>query len=202
VDAWILRFLSVVRTSVPHLVLDPSGKVGHGWLDPHLVMADVLRIQEHLTRLNPAGAAYYEKNVQAYEEQLKILDGHVTRKLHSIPPSHRILTTAHGAFESFAARYGLKTLSLHGNSTDEEPSPKRLSDLIRFIRAHKVPAIFLEDGANSRLMIQLAQEAHVPIGGTLYGETLSPPGGVADTYLKMIDYNATVLAHALGVRKN
>jgi zinc/manganese transport system substrate-binding protein len=49
-------------------------------------------------------------------------------------------------------------------------------------------------------MQQVAKETGVSIGGTLYGDALSKPGGEADTYLKMLRHDVTTLK--AGMMKN
>jgi ABC-type Zn uptake system ZnuABC Zn-binding protein ZnuA len=43
----------------------------------------------------------------------------------------------------------------------------------------------------------VAREAGASIGGVLYSDALSKPGGSADTYLKMIRHNISTLKAAM-----
>jgi zinc/manganese transport system substrate-binding protein len=47
--------------------------------------------------------------------------------------------------------------------------------------------------SNPRLIEQIARDTGAVVGGTLYSDALSPPGGPADTYLKMFEHNAAML---------
>jgi zinc/manganese transport system substrate-binding protein len=49
-------------------------------------------------------------------------------------------------------------------------------------------------------MQQVAIETGASIGGTLYGDALSKPGGDADTYLKMLRHDVATLK--AGMMKN
>ena len=78
------------------------------------------------------------------------------------------------------------------------PSVYRL--LSQQIRQEGIHALFLDSITDPRAMQQVAQETGAAIGGTLYGDALSKPGGEADTYLKMLRHDvATLIA---GMMKN
>ena len=50
------------------------------------------------------------------------------------------------------------------------------------------------------MMERIATETGAAIGGTLFGDSLSKPGGEADTYLKMLRYDIATLK--AGMLKN
>ncbi len=54
-------------------------------------------------------------------------------------------------------------------------------------------ALFLDSITDPRAMQRIAGETGVAIGGTLYGDSLSPPGGDADSYLKMLRHDVDTL---------
>jgi len=60
-----------------------------------------------------------------------------------------------------------------------------------------VKAIFIENMNDPRLIERVAREAGATIGGTLYSDALSKPGGDADTYLKMVRHNVSALKAAM-----
>jgi zinc/manganese transport system substrate-binding protein len=69
--------------------------------------------------------------------------------------------------------------------------------LIRQLKAQRARALFVENVSDPRLMQRLAQEAGARVGGTLYSDALSPPGTVADTYLRLMAHNAETILAAL-----
>jgi zinc/manganese transport system substrate-binding protein len=71
--------------------------------------------------------------------------------------------------------------------------------LIRQIRDQKIPAVFLENITDQRLMQRIAQESGARIGGTLYSDALTPAGGPAPTYLAMMRHNLAQIVGALAV---
>jgi zinc/manganese transport system substrate-binding protein len=73
-----------------------------------------------------------------------------------------------------------------------------MAKIITQIRREKVPAVFLENVSDPRLMQQIARETGVRIGGTLYSDALSGRDGPAATYIDMMRNNVRELTAALG----
>jgi len=61
------------------------------------------------------------------------------------------------------------------------------------IRREKIPAVFIENVADPRLMQRIAAETGAKIGGMLYSDALSPPDGPAATYIDMMRSNVREL---------
>jgi zinc/manganese transport system substrate-binding protein len=75
-----------------------------------------------------------------------------------------------------------------------------MARLIREIRKHNITGIFLENLSNKQLLAQIAREANVTIGGTLYADSLSHREGSAPTYITMMLHNARVIASSLEIK--
>ena len=60
-----------------------------------------------------------------------------------------------------------------GVSTEAEPSAKDVAKIIAQIKRQKIPAVFMENITDPRLMQQIADETGAKIGGTLYSDALS-----------------------------
>jgi zinc/manganese transport system substrate-binding protein len=75
-----------------------------------------------------------------------------------------------------------------------------LARLAKQVRQERIRALFLDSITDPRAMQQVAKETGASIGGTLYGDALSKPGGDADTYLKMLRHNVATLK--AGMMKN
>jgi zinc/manganese transport system substrate-binding protein len=65
------------------------------------------------------------------------------------------------------------------------------------IKAQKIPAVFLENVSDPRLLNQIAKETGAKIGGTLYSDALTDSTGPAPTYVDMVRHNVRELAAAL-----
>ena len=57
--------------------------------------------------------------------------------------------------------------------------------------------MFLENITDGRLMKRIADETGARIGGTLYSDALTPPGGPASTYIAMMQHNVRQILGAL-----
>ena len=176
---------------------------GHGGVDPHAwqnvanAQAYIRNIAAALERADPEGAAVYRANAQAYLAELEALDAEIRAAMTAIPAPQRVLVTSHDAFGYFAAAYGVTVLAPQGMSTESEASAADVAGLIRQIRADGVRAVFVENITNPRLLEQVSRETDAAIGGVLFSDALSPPGGPAATYVEMMRHNAWTIASAL-----
>ena len=82
-------------------------------------------------------------------------------------------------------------------SGDFEPAARDIAQLIRQIRQERVKAIFVENISDKRVIEQIVRETGARIGGSLYSDSLSEPGGPAPTYLDMMRHNTRLIAEAL-----
>ena len=177
---------------------EPEGDP-HLWFDPTLVQMMVTNIASGLAKVDPTNANAYQMNATSYTDQLLQLDGQLRSIFTQVPKEQRKLVTNHDAFRYLANRYELTIVGavIPSLSDTAEPSAKQLSDLIDTIRKEKVKAIFAESSANPKVARQIAQETGIAIIDTLYGDTLGESGSAGDTYLKMMVYDATTIAHAI-----
>lgn len=172
----------------------------HAWQDPTLVMVYVKNIAKSLTRLDPAGAASYQRNSAAYLAELQALDDFAKAAFAPVPVAQRKVITSHQAFNYLGARYRIQFQAAQGISTQAEPSAKAVAQLIAQIRKNKIRAIFPENQSNTQLLTQIAQEAGAKVGAKLYAGGLSGPGEPGSSYLQMMRYNITQLAE--GMQRN
>ena len=154
-------------------------------------------IRDALIKADPEGAQTYRENAKVYMAKLEDASHYVDRKIANIPKGRRQLITSHDAFGYLAEAYGLVVLAAQGVSTESEASPKGIASLIRQIRRERVPAVFVESIADPRLMEQVARESGARLGGRLYSDALSAPGGPASTYLDLMRANLRTIAEAL-----
>ncbi len=171
----------------------------HFWLDPNNVIKYVENIRDGLTQADPAGAATYKANAEAYSAQLKILDAWIAEQVKPIPPERRLLVTNHESLGYFADRYGFKIIGtiIPSVSSDASPSAQQLAALVNQIKVAKAPAIFLETGANAQLAKQIAQETGVKVVTELFTHSTTGAQGPAPSYIGMMEYNTRTIAGAL-----
>ena len=183
------------HTGHSHETADP-----HAWQNPNHVVAYVRNIAAGLTRVDPAGAALYQSNADAYVKELLTLDTWAKAQFASFSPAQRKVITSHDAFAYLGAHYQLQFLAPQGVNTDAEPSAKQVAQLIRQIKREKIRAVFVENMSDPRLMAQLSRDAGVTLGAALYSDALSRPGQPGATYLQMMRHNVSQIA--AGIKLN
>lgn len=175
----------------------------HGPIDPHAwqsianAKVYVTNIRNALVAADPAGKDVYDANAAAYLAKLDALEGQVKAAIAAIPADRRVIITSHDAFGYFGDAYGVKLLAPEGVSTETEASAKDVGRIIRQIKAQKVPAVFLENVTNPKLVDRIAKESGAKVGGTLYSDALSDDKGPAPTYIDMMQSNVRELSSAL-----
>jgi len=169
----------------------------HAWQSLANGKIYVQNIRDGLIAADPAGKDIYQANAAKFLAEIDGVEREVKAKIGALPPSHRKIITTHDAFGYFGATYGMEFIAPEGVSTDSEASAKDVAKIIRQIKAEKVPAVFLENVTDPRLLGQIARETGAKIGGTLYSDALSDEKGPAATYLDMFRHNVATLSAAL-----
>jgi zinc/manganese transport system substrate-binding protein len=176
----------------PETITDP-----HAWQDLANGKLYIANIRDGLIAADPDGKAVYEANANTYLDAIAKEDTVVRAALAGLPEARRKIITSHDAFGYFGAAYGLEIVAPEGVSTESEASAQDVAKIIRQIKDEKIPAVFLENITDHRLLDQIARETGAKIGGTLYSDALSGPDGPAPTYLDMFRHNVGALTAAL-----
>jgi zinc/manganese transport system substrate-binding protein len=175
-----------------HKITDP-----HAWQSLANGRIYVQNIRDGLIAADPAGQDVYAANAARYLAEIEEVEQLVRDSVAKLPPARRKIITTHDAFGYFGATYGMEFIAPEGVSTDSEASARDVAKIIRQIKAEKVPAVFLENVTDHRLLDQIARETGAKLGGTLYSDALSEASGPAATYLDMFRHNIRTLAAAL-----
>ncbi len=174
----------------------------HVWFDVTLWIRAAGTVRDTLVHLDPAHARTYRRNAARYVRILDSLDSEVRRLVSRIPPSHRVLVTAHDAFGYFGRAYGFEVLGLQGISTAAEAGTADVQRLADAIAGQRVPAIFVESSV-PRQTIQALQEAvrsrgfDVQIGGQLFSDAMGNAGTPEGTYTGMVLSNVRTIVAGL-----
>jgi zinc/manganese transport system substrate-binding protein len=169
----------------------------HAWQSLANGKIYVANIRDGLIAADPDGKSVYEANAAKYLDAIATEEAAVKDTLGNLPQDRRRIITSHDAFGYFGAAYGIEVIAPEGVSTESEASAKDVAKIIRQIKAEKIPAVFIENVTDHRLLDQIARETGAKIGGTLYTDALSPPDGPAPTYLGMFRHNIEALSQAL-----
>ncbi len=178
---------------------EASGSDPHAWQSMANARIYVANIEAGLTAADPEGAATYAANAAAYLAEIDAVEAEVIAAIAALPVERRAIVTSHDAFGYFGAAYGLTLHAPEGLSTESEPSAADVATLITQMKAEAIPAVFMENISDTRLLDQITAETGAAIGGTLFSDALSPADGPAGTYLDMMRHNAATLTAALAM---
>ncbi|MCC6612645.1 MAG: zinc ABC transporter substrate-binding protein [Anaerolineae bacterium] len=176
----------------------------HFWFDPRNWQLATEGLADTLAQIDPANAATYSANAQAYIAQLDLLYSWGQEAMAVVPEQQRYLITSHDAFQYFGDAFGWQVRGLQGISTVDEAGVADIQDLASFIVTQGIPVMFIESSVPPDA-IEAVQEAVRAAGGTvgigtrvLYSDamgTTNTPGG---TYLGMLATNIITILQSFG----
>ncbi|BAM92410.1 putative ABC transporter substrate-binding protein [Bradyrhizobium oligotrophicum S58] len=169
----------------------------HAWQSVGNAKVYVRNIRDALVAADPADADVFKANAERYLAELDVLDREVRAEIEKIPAERRKVISTHDAFGYFADAYGIQFIAPLGVSTETEPSARDVAEIIAQVRKARIPAVFLENFNDDRLVGRIAAETGAKIGGTLYSDALSEEKGPVPTYIAMVRHNIRALTSAL-----
>jgi zinc/manganese transport system substrate-binding protein len=204
-EGWLPRLLQAAGSKAP-IIIATRGiaplKLGsdadpHAWQSVANAKIYVANIRDALVAADPADAEIFRANAENYLGQLDALDREVRQAIARIPQGRRKVISTHDAFGYFAAGYGIDFIAPLGVSTESEASARDIAGIITQIRNSGIPAVFLENISDPRLMRRISAETGARVGGTLYSDSLTDEKGDAPTYIDMVRHNIKALTSAL-----
>jgi zinc/manganese transport system substrate-binding protein len=170
-------------------VIDP-----HWWHSVRNARRAAAAIARELGKLDPERADAYRQRCKQYVSRLDALHDWARRQIATIPRRDRELTTAHAAFGYLCREFGLRSITVQGLSTEEDPRPGYLKDVIKTLKDNDVRAVFPEDNANPKVVASMVRETGVKVGGALLAGTLPKDN---PTYEAMVRQNITTIVESL-----
>jgi zinc/manganese transport system substrate-binding protein len=183
-------------TGIAPLKLGPEADP-HAWQSVANAKIYVANIRDALAAAMPADAEGFKSRAAAYLASLDALEREVREGITKIPEARRKVISTHSAFGYFAAAYGIEFIAPVGVSTESEASARDVARIITQVRAAKIPAVFLENVTDPRLMGRISAETGAKVGGTLYSDSLTGEKGDSPTYIAMVRHNIKALTSAL-----
>ena len=186
------------------LEIDEEGQTvydPHAWFRPDNAAQYVRNILQAAIQIDPENQWQYQARAECYLLELGALHRWIQRAVNRIPLARRKLITNHDAFGYFCAAYQFEAITPVGWSTRDEigggGTIQRQREVLEAIRSSGVPAIFVETSINPRMMKQLADEAGVVIGGSLYSDSMGAEGTAGATYIGMMRENVLMIVGGL-----
>ena len=165
----------------------------HVWLDPRNAAIQVRNIGEGLAQADPARAARYFENAEAYAARLEALYVEMNADLE--PLQDRRLVTFHEAFPYFAGAFGFEIIASLHLEAEAQPSTRDLAILVDTIKAEGIRALFTEPQYDAKAadIIQAETGAQIYVLDPIVTGELHP-NAYEDTMWK----NVETLKEALG----
>ena len=168
----------------------------HFWLDPVHAATMSSIIRDTLAEIDPEGADVYRQNASEFIRAIRVLDKAYRKAL--LPCRTRHVVVSHDAFSYLAKRYDFQVLAITGVSPQQEPTARRLAELVRAMRANGIEYVFVEPFGSKRSAETLARET----GAGLL--ELNPIGALNEkdissgrTYLTIMRENLLALKKAM-----
>jgi zinc/manganese transport system substrate-binding protein len=169
----------------------------HAWMLPHNGIVYVKNITDALARVDPAHADIYRNRAASYTQQLRELDSWAHAEMAAVPTTKRRVLSSHDSLQYLGTAFGITIISVHGLSNNSEPSAAELARVTDQIRREHLKALFLDSITDPRPTERISRESGAAIAGTIYGDALSKPDGVARTYIEMIRHDISTLKEGM-----
>lgn len=140
-----------------HGHLDP-----HFWLNPVTVENELQQIVEVLVATDPEGQQEYEKRAAAFSKELLEIDRAYQDALGGT--EHYAFVVQHQAFGHLANQYHLDQVAIGGLTTEVEPNPKKLAEIVKFVNEQQISVIYYQSGEASAVAETIAKETGTEIG--------------------------------------
>lgn len=155
-------------------------------------MAEEVRlIAEQLSQLDPDNAETYQKNAEKMAQAAEQLATDFKTRFAKV--KNKTFVTQHTAFSYVARRFGLEQLGIAGVG-DQEPSPRQLAEIKKFIDRYQLKTIFTEKGSSDKLAKALSSSTKVDL------KVLEPLEADPEnelSYLQNLERNLTLLLEEL-----
>jgi manganese/iron transport system substrate-binding protein len=208
-ELWFERFFQNLK-EVPGVVvsegIEPmsisegpyTGKPNpHAWMSPENALIYVDNIRDAFSKYDPANAATYAANAEAYKKEIEASIAPIRAKLDTIPADKRWLVSSEGAFSYLARDFGLKELYLWPINADQQGTPQQVRKVIDAVEENKIPAVFSESTVSDKPAKQVARETGAHYGGVLYVDSLSEADGPTPTYIDLLRVTSDTIEKGL-----
>jgi zinc/manganese transport system substrate-binding protein len=189
-----------VGAKLPSQTLQQKGKAvpdPHWWHNVENAKRSVTVLAAAFSAAEPADRETFENNAAAARARLDRLEGDLKMKVAELGRDRRKLVTSHDAFGYFAREFGFSIYPIEGVTTSDQPSAKKVAELVDTIRAERVKAVFFENIENPKVIAEITRETGAKVGGELYADGLGAPGTDAATYAGMMRHNVNTIVDAL-----
>ena len=169
----------------------------HAWISPKRGMIYVDVIVDSLSELKPSEAESFKNNGQIYKNKIAKIDKDFSLFINNLEKNNRYLVTCEGAFSYLTNDYGLKEAYLWPVNAESQITPKRMARTISLVKNKNIPSVFCESTVSNESQMVVASKTGAKFGGDLFVDSLSQDNKSANTYLKMLKHNLTLIKKGL-----
>ncbi|MEJ5899161.1 metal ABC transporter substrate-binding protein [Ochrobactrum teleogrylli] len=175
-----------------------SGKPNpHAWMSPTAALIYVDNIRDAFVKYDPANAAIYKANADAYKQKIRAAIEPIKAKLAAVPEDKRWLVSSEGAFSYLARDFGLKELYLWPINADQQGTPQQVRKVIDAVRKNGITVVFSESTISPAPAQQVARETGARYGGVLYVDSLTDKDGPVPTYIDLLRVTSDTIVKGL-----
>ena len=167
----------------------------HWWHSVANVQRATKIVRDAFIKASAADKDAFTANAGKYQARLDALQKWAKAKVAELPRDKRKLVTSHDAFQYFAKENGFTIYAIEGVSSTDQPSSKKVADMIATIKAQGVKAVFPESIENPKVLKEITRETGAKVGDELYADGLGE--GEVSTYEGMYKHNVTAIVEAL-----
>jgi len=132
----------------------PGSLDAHLWLLPANARVIAAKMAADLSAADPANAALYQANLQAFEQRLDALDGRLKTRL--APLAGKPFFVFHQAFDYFESAYGLQHVGVFTAASEVQPGARHVAAMRERLKATGAACVFSEPPLRPRLAETLA----------------------------------------------
>ena len=169
----------------------------HAWISPKRGMIYVDVIVDSLSELKPSEAESFKNNGQIYKNKIAKIDKDFSLFINNLEKNNRYLVTCEGAFSYLTNDYGLKEAYLWPVNAESQITPKRMARTISLVKNKNIPSVFCESTVSNESQMVVARATGAKFGGDLFVDSISQDNKSANTYLKMLQHNLTLIKKGL-----
>lgn len=199
--AYVDASFSIAVLELRGMSIGPSDGHAHGsgnphyWLDPKNAEIITATILEALARIDPANAATYEANRQAFLTHLNSKMAEWEAKLASLKALP--IVAYHNSWPYFARRFRLDFVGFIETKPGVPPSPSHLAGIVQTMHARGVQVVVREPYEPERDVAFVASKAGASIVTLAASVGALPQAG---DYISLFDANVEALTSAAGKR--
>lgn len=155
---------------------DTDGFDPHVWLNPLNAKKQMEAIKNGLVQVDPSNSKFYQDNFDYYAKKFDDLDK--VYKDAAKEFTRKEIVVSHEAFGYLCNAYGLTQVAIEGISSESEPTPAKMAQIIKYVQENDVKVIFFEELASPKVAEAIARNTGAKT------DLLNPLEGLSEENLK------------------